>query len=366
MNKPLIIAFYLPQFHPTPHNNEWWGTGFTEWTNVAKAKPLFKGHYQPKIPADLGFYDLRLSEVREQQAELAREAGVYGFCYWSYWFGNGKEELERPFNEVLASGEPDFPFMLCWANESWHSKFWNKDGTVEKKVLIEQEYPSDEDIVNYFNLRLPAFKDSRYIKIDNKPVFMIYEWDDYKDVSHFIKKWNELAVEAGFDGIYFLAHLKDRITTEKIEKIFSLGFDGMNIVRIWDATYKGQSFLSKCFSYFKKRFLGIPHVRKYKDISQYYLGEEEKEQNIFPTLIPNWDHSPRSGKNSVIITDSTPENFQNHCERVLESVKDKQGVNMVFIRAWNEWGEGNYMEPDLKYGKGHIQALRNALKKVFG
>ena len=139
MSRPKVIAFYLPQFHPTPHNDEWWGKGFTEWTNVGKAKPLFWGHYQPKVPADLGYYDLRLSEVREAQAELAREAGIYGFCYYHYWFGDGKEELELPFDEVLRLGKPDIPFMLCWANESWHKKFWNKDGIgTSKQVLVEQ------------------------------------------------------------------------------------------------------------------------------------------------------------------------------------------------------------------------------------
>ena len=139
-NKIKIIAFYLPQFHPFKENDEWWGKGFTEWTNVAKAKPLFKGHYQPKIPADLGFYDLRLPEVREEQAQLAKQAGIYGFCYWHYWF-NGQELMERPWNEVVNSENPDFPFCIGWANESWMSKMWNKDGSIAAgKILIEQTY----------------------------------------------------------------------------------------------------------------------------------------------------------------------------------------------------------------------------------
>lgn len=151
MSKPKLIAFYLPQYHPTLDNDKWWGKGFTEWTNVGKAKPLFIGHYQPKVPADLGYYDLRVPEVRELQASLAKEAGIYGFCYYHYWFGNGRKELELPFAEVLKSEKPNFPFCLCWANESWHSKFWNKDGSIEKKILIEQLYPGDDDIINHFN-----------------------------------------------------------------------------------------------------------------------------------------------------------------------------------------------------------------------
>ena len=159
MNKPKIIAFYLPQYHPTTHNDEWWGKGFTEWTNVAKAKPLFRGHEQPHIPGELGFYDLRLPEVREAQAELAKEYGIYGFCYYYYRFEKGKNELELPLNEVLKSGKPDFPFMICWANESWHKKFWNYDGTCEKQILAEQKYKGTQDYIDFFYEVLPLFKD---------------------------------------------------------------------------------------------------------------------------------------------------------------------------------------------------------------
>ena len=173
--KARIIAYYLPQFHPIPENDEVWGKGFTEWTNVAKAKPLFRGHYQPRIPADLGFYDLRLPEVREQQAELARDAGVEGFCYWHYWFGNGKMLLERPFEEVLKSGKPDFPFCLCWANHSWTTKTWKKGhGSSSRTMIAEQLYPGEEDDIAHFNYCLPAFKDPRYITVEGKPLFGVF------------------------------------------------------------------------------------------------------------------------------------------------------------------------------------------------
>ena len=207
MMKARVLAYYLPQFHPVPENDKFWGPGFTEWTNVAKAKPLFRGHYQPRIPADLGFYDLRLPEVREQQAQLAREAGIEGFCYWHYWFGNGRQLLQRPFNEVLASGKPDFPFCLAWANHDWSTKSWQRGkGKVDSSVMIEKQlYPGDEDYIHHFNYVLPAFRDHRYITVDGKPLFLIFDTYNFGDVSHFIELWRDLAVKNGLEGVYFVA-----------------------------------------------------------------------------------------------------------------------------------------------------------------
>ena len=203
--KARVIAFYLPQFHPIPENDKWWGKGFTEWTNVAKAKPLFRGHDQPRIPADLGFYDLRMPEVREMQAELACEAGIEGFCYWHYWFGNGRMLLERPFREVLDSGKPKFPFCLGWANHSWSTKTWiDKKGAVGNAVIAEQTYPGVDDYRMHFDYLLPAFKDRRYIKVDGKPIFVIFAPLDIPDVSSFISLWRRLAQEAGLNGIHFV------------------------------------------------------------------------------------------------------------------------------------------------------------------
>ena len=225
MNKEIqVFAFYLPQFHPTPHNDEWWGKGFTEWTNVAKAKPLFRGHYQPKIPADLGFYDLRLPIVREQQVKLAKEAGVTGFCYYHYWFGKGEQELELPFNEVVDSGKPDFPFCLCWANETWSRKFWNKDGIVsEKQDLTVQKYLGEEDDRMHFESLEKAFHDKRYIRIDGRLLFMIYKPLAFNGVNKFIKLWNTLAKEKGLEGFYFVAYSVD--ADKEYESLKTLGFD---------------------------------------------------------------------------------------------------------------------------------------------
>ena len=203
--KARIIALYLPQFHPIPENDQWWGPGFTEWTNVVKARPLFKGHVQPKLPADLGFYDLRLPETREAQARLAREAGIEGFCYYHYWFG-GKQLLERPFNEVLASGKPDFPFCLCWANHSWSNKTWNRKSNLQaNSMLMEQTYPGIEDDTAHFMSLLTAFKDSRYITVDDKPVFFLFNPWEHTRVKEWIETWQRLARENGLKGLYLVA-----------------------------------------------------------------------------------------------------------------------------------------------------------------
>ena len=199
-----LIAFNLPQFHPTPENDAWWGKGFTEWTNVAKARPLYPGHYQPHIPADLGFYDLRLPEARAAQAELAREYGIEGFCYYHYWFG-GRRMLERPVNEILASGEPEFPFCLCWANHSW-STVWQ--GTADS--LIEQTYPGWDDHAAHFDWLLNAFRDPRYIRVNGKPLFVIYKPDDIPNVREVTSFWRESAIKAGLPGLHLGRRLAPR------------------------------------------------------------------------------------------------------------------------------------------------------------
>lgn len=357
-----ILAFYLPQYHPTLHNNEWWGEGFTEWTNVAKAKPLFKGHYQPKIPANLGFYDLRMREVKEKQVELAREAGVTGFCYYHYWFGNGHQELELPFNQVVESGKPDFPFCLCWANESWYKKFWNPDGAVgEKKVLAEQKYLGYQDNMLHFESLKKAFLDSRYIKVDGRLLFMIYKPLEFEGIEDFIKEWNEMAKQIGLKGFYFVGYSLN--AAEEHDIIREKGFDAVCSCHLG---YGKQSRLE----FFWRKVISVltdtPRRFSYKKMIPQLLKEEDYKNDVFPTMLPNWDHTPRSGTGGYVYTGSTPELFQIHAKQVLNCIKDKPEYERVcFIKSWNEWGEGNYMEPDLKYGKGYIFALKNAISEVL-
>lgn len=366
MSKPRLIALYLPQFHPFKENDEWWGKGFTEWTNVAKARPLFRGHYQPKVPADLGFYDLRVPEVREEQARLAKEAGIEGFCYWHYWF-EGHELMERPFWEVVNSGKPDFPFCIGWANETWKSKMWNKDGSLGAgtKTLIEQTY-SEEDDVAHFNALLKAFKDSRYILVDGAPLVFVHRALDLPE--HTIRIWNELARENGFPGIHFVGRitlLENYAQTKDL--LLKRGFNAVTVSRLGSSALK-ESLCDKILRKFWQtlRYKGCTHLISYsQEIKTLCDPEFDSNDDVYPAIYPNWDHSPRSGRNGFIIVDSTPELFEKHVAQVLDEVKSKQPEHQIaFVKSWNEWGEGNYIEPDLKFGKGYLEALSRQIEKV--
>ncbi|GLB51554.1 glycosyl transferase [Neptunitalea chrysea] len=362
--KARVIAFYLPQFHPIPENDKFWGKGFTEWTNVGKAKPLFKGHYQPRVPADLGYYDLRMPEAREAQAEMAKEAGVEGFMYWHYWFGNGKRLLEKPFNEVLASGKPDFPFCLGWANHSWSTHSWNSETQWQKdQNIVEQLYPGKEDYINHFNTVLPAFKDKRYITVDDKPLFLIYAAKDIPDPKEFIDLWRELALKNGLKGIHFVAMHGGWMND--IQEYYDWGFDAVNSRALWHAEAKAKGKYQKLVEHkLRKKFGGVTLDKyDYEKVMKHYFTEFDKKDNVYPTVIPQWDRSARSGRRAVIYHGSTPELFKKHLEEGLEIIKDKPEENKIlFLKSWNEWAEGNYMEPDLKFGHGYLDALKSCVK----
>lgn len=379
--KPRIIGLYLPQYHPIPENDEWWGKGFTEWTNVAKAKPLFRGHYQPRIPADLGFYDLRLPEVREQQAQLAREAGLEGFCYYHYWFGNGRQLLERPFNEVLASGKPDFPFCLCWANHDWTSKTWQKGNNFRRDSMIMKMEYSKEDYVRHFNYVLPAFRDPRYITVDGKPLFAVWAPHHIPDARVFIDLWQQLARENGLPGIHFVGHTDnagkglpgqaaDYYSADKAKEyyqaVLDLGFDAVmsSGYRRAVALLQGKTrMMWRMLS--GKTFAPTYSKMDYSRLMANYYVPEDAGENIYPTLLPQWDRTPRAGKNSEIVVDSTPDRFQETVETAIELIRQKEPEHqLLFLKAWNEWGEGDYVEPDLEFGHGYIQAIRQAIGKT--
>lgn len=360
--KTIILSFYLPQYHPIKENDEWWGKGFTEWTNVGRAKPLFKKHEQPKIPADLGYYDLRLSEVRAQQAYLAAEAGITGFCYWHYWF-NGKRLMNQVFDSVLKTQEPDFPFCLFWANHSWYAKNWNsKDSNGKHRLLIEQTYPGKEDYINHFNFLLEAFKDRRYIKIENKPVFGLYNPVDIPDINEFKKIWNDLAIKNGFNGIYFIGFAD---TLKKLEKIKTYKFDAVTIDVLNDVsmTTKGlKSLYRRAMSRLNLDSLLTLTKIPYAKYTGFLKKTLYNHRDTWPCILPNYDHTPRSGRYGTILTNSTPENWNKLLIEIKEIMNTKsEDQKFIFIKSWNEWGEGNYLEPDLKYGKRYLTILKDVL-----
>lgn len=377
--KARVIAYYLPQFHPIDVNDKYWGKGFTEWTNVAKAKSIYKGHYQPQIPADLGFYDLRLPEVRKAQAEMAKEYGIEGFCYWHYWFGDGETVLDMPIKEVLESGEPDFPFCLGWANHSWSNRTWKRNKMYEKDtVFLEQKYLGEEDYKKYFYSTLPYLKDKRYICVDDKPLFLIYAPQDIPDTEIFIKTWNELAIQNGLKGIHFVARVSAignlsrlkskkellKETEQRYKMYLDKGYNAIASTTLSRADLCTGSLLSKMFKLFLEKIgiSAVPDIHDYRKIIKYLYTEEDRWENVYPQLVPRWDKTPRMGKGAHIYKNSSPEYFEKSIQYALDHIDKKNDEHKIlFAFAWNEWGEGAYLEPDLKYGKGYLEAIKNSI-----
>lgn len=351
-NKLRLIAFYLPQYFPTPENDEWWEPGFTEWTNVAKAKPLFKGHYQPRIPRELNFYDLRVPETREKQAELAKEAGIEGFCYWHYWFA-GRRLLDRVFTEVVESGKPDYPFCLCWANHSWYQKTW--DPTKPDKLLIEQTYPGEQDYVDHFNAMLPAFKDKRYMKVDGKLIFGIFDSDHIKDFALMKEIWNKMARDNGLEGFYFFGFCQGE---HRLEKAKDQNYDTI-VYEHMPTVFRSlkETLLDKFLRHYFKKPVTLPYSKYMEEAIKYF----KDHPSLTPCLLPNFDHSPRSAQRGIIMVNESPQLWYQYCSdvrKLRDSEENKD--NLIFIKAWNEWGEGNYMEPDQRFGKDIIEATFRA------
>lgn len=378
-NNTKIIAFYLPQFHPTQINDKYRGKGFTEWTNVAKAKPLFKGHYQPQIPMDLGFYDLRLDDIRIEQAKLAMECGVDCFCYWNYWFGNGESVLDMPLKRLLSNKNINFPFCVGWANHDWSNKTWVKSNNYKKDIVfLKQKYLGVDDYTAYFFKLLPYFKDNRYFKIENRNLFYIYDPDSIPDVGLFISLWNKLAIDNGLNGFYFVCRadycgkatiLKSskfiNMGFERFNHYIKLGFDAVNSYNYRRAEYIVDGYISKLLRNIKKRVFGFAlNIHDYGKIMENYFTKEDHLNYVFPTIMPRKDRTPRSGRNALVYKDSTPDKFKKSVINCLNIVEKKPvSSRIIFLDSWNERGEGSYMEPDLKYKHGYLDALCEALNE---
>jgi len=351
------IAFYLPQYHRIPENDAWWGEGFTEWTNVRKAIPLFPGHQQPRIPGQLGYYNLLDEEARLAQAELARDHGIEGFCYWHYWFG-GKRLLERPFDAVLSSGKPNFPFCLGWANESW-TGVWHGS---PNKILIEQSYPGPSDEERHFHTVAEAFFDDRYLTVDGKPIFYVYKPRLLPEPKRFVDHWQNLAIKAGLKGIYFVG--EDVYIDENPWNPASNGFDavvpntpGVAFLRL-AKRLTAQRLLSLALRKITKR----PYIFEYQEFVDNCFVQEPTgaDYDFYPSVLPNWDNSPRSGSNAKVLVNSTPELFRAQLRRAIDQVANRApDKRIVFIKSWNEWAEGNFLEPDQKYGNAYLEVCRD-------
>ena len=349
-----LIAFYLPQFYPVPQNDTWWGKGFTEWTQVSQAQRLFRGHRQPRIPADLGFYDLRVPEVRAAQATLAAEHGIEAFCYWHYWF-SGDRLLERPFDEVLASGEPDLPFCLAWANHDWTTDWFGAG-----RVLQEQRY-SHEDDVAHARWLLRAFADDRYLRVAGRPVFLVYRPRDLPDPARVTDTIRDECTRAGLVEPYLLAMDSYAVGSD----LRSTGFDatvswepqfallpqyltsGPRPARLWRNLRQG---------------VASPTLRIY-DIELLRARTRQRRARIrhpyHPTILVGWDNTPRRGRDGIVLMNDDVAHFEDRLAEAVDGVARRPcDERLVFLNAWNEWGESNYLEPDLDTGRERLEAVR--------
>jgi lipopolysaccharide biosynthesis protein len=363
-----VVAFYLPQFHPIPENDRWWGPGFTEWTNVTRARRLFAGHHQPHLPADLGLYDLRVPEVRELQADLARAYGISGFCYYHYWF-NGRRLLNRPFDEVLAAGRPDFPFCLCWANENW-TRAWNGS---DRDILMPQAH-SDEDDRAHIEHLLRAFTDRRYIRIDGKPLFLVYRTNLLPDPARTARIWRERARAAGIDDLYLV---RVENWTPDIDPR-TIGFDAAaEFAPDWRVLGRAPSTrerwdLLNRIQYRLARLGLIPSayldhsIYPYEILVERMLAKPVADHKRFRCATPGWDNSPRRANGATIFRDSTPRAYEAWLRSLVASTLETlQGdERLLFVNAWNEWGEGNHLEPDQRWGRAYLEATARALGRT--
>lgn len=354
------VAFYLPQFHPIPENDRWWGRGFTEWTNVARARPLYPGHNQPHLPADLGFYDLRLPETRVAQAEMAADHGIDAFCYYHYWF-SGRRLLERPLDDMLASGEPGFGFCLCWANESW-SRRWLGE---ERDILMKQIY-SPEDDRQHARWLLNAFADPRYVRIGDRPLFLIYRPHDLPVPAATADVLRETAVRAGMAEPWLLGVDAHRPGEDyrQMGLDATLGFEPQLSV-----------FSPHCFQdgrsgrrWLRNLCLGVnsPYLKLYDDgEARRRMHTIQRADGTVPCCYVGWDNTPRRGRNGIIYINGSPECFEAALREAVAAASEHPAHRrLVFINAWNEWAEGNHLEPDQRYGHAYLQAVARAVRSA--
>lgn len=370
-----IIAFYLPQFHNIPENSEWWGEGFTEWTNVKKAKPLFENHAQPRVPLNNNYYDLLDDAPKIWQAKIAKEHGIYGFAYYHYWFG-GRMLLEKPMEQMLANKDIDIPFCISWANETW-TKAWIGN---ERKVLILQKYGDKAEWVEHFNYLLQFFKDDRYIKIEGKPLFIIYRPEVIHCLREMLDCWSEEAQKNGFPGMSFAYQTNDfNNIPDKDDSIFDYDIEFQPILAVHNMNKEKFKFLRQCkrkISRFVESRMGmdidrlgrntINKIMNYNRISydavwKEILRMEPSSKKSIPGSFVGWDNTPRYGERASVYVGDSPSKLKSYMSSQIKNAKNKYHSEYIFMYAWNEWAEGGYLEPDTRFGFGNLRAIRDAL-----
>ncbi len=338
-----LIAYYLPQFHPTAENDRWWGKGFTEWTNVTRAQPLFDGHYQPHLPADLGFYDLRLRETRHEQIALAQAYGVDAFCYHYYWF-SGQRLLHRPLDDMLADPASRMPFCLCWANETW-TRRWD---AADHEVLIAQHYLPGDDL-RFIESVAPFLRDPRYLRVGGRPLLVVYRPHEIPQPAEWAGTWRRYCRDNGIGDIHLCGAL-----THGQRSIAGLGFDsGVEFPphNAWAASRNPQIRFHRPFS---------GNVLDYADVAEAFLAWHHDGEHVFRTVVPSWDNSARTTSRATVLINATPANYEawlhGAVERTVRERSDEE--RLVFINAWNEWAEGCHLEPDRRHGHAFLEATR--------
>lgn len=343
---PRLIAFYLTQFHPTPENDLWWGKGFTEWTNVTKAKPLFDGHNQPHLPSDFGFYDLRLRETRRDQIKTAKQYGIDGFCYHYYWF-SGQRILNQPLDDMLLDKESDMPFCLCWANENW-TRRW--DGA-DHELLIAQKYLPDDDL-NFIKSLVPFFEDNRYIRVDGRLYLIVYRPQHLPDAKKTLNIWREYCRSIGLGEIHICAAL-----THGNENYTQYGFDSG--VEFPPHNLRSGNINDQIK--FHDKFKG--NVFQYSTVADAYSKLKYSGSRVFKTVFPSWDNTARTKERALVVLNGHPENYEYWLSSTIDlAINNQNGEELVFINAWNEWAEGCHLEPDRWFGHGFLEATLNAKK----
>ncbi|WP_392486713.1 glycoside hydrolase family 99-like domain-containing protein [Haloimpatiens sp. FM7315] len=373
-----IITFYLPQFHSIPENDEWWGKGFTEWVNVKGAKPLFEGHEQPRIPINENYYNLLDDSTIKWQIELAKEHGVYGFCFYHYWF-NGHLLLEKPMENFLNNQQLNFPYCICWANENW-TNAWVADGNV--KTLIQQKYGDKDDWKNHFEYLLPFFMDKNYIKADGKPLFVIYRPEICECLNEMLDYWNQLAIEAGLKGICFAyQQLSYYLEKNKDDSRFSYYIEYQPGYARYDVQNCKKTFLSNSLLKTKTWIRSLAFkidktmnwnlsakltrqsltTEDYDELCRAIINRKPTDDKAIPGMFVGWDNTPRRGARGRVCLNSTPEKFEYYLSKQIENAKNNYKKDMIFVFAWNEWAEGGYLEPDTRNEYDYLKAIKKAM-----